>query len=160
MSKDKPRPSLEDVARLAEVSPASVSRVLNNVQPTSERLRQQVEAAARQLGYHPKKIQQKTAPSTLAILVPDLQNPYFTEIAEGIESRASELHLVTILLPLRNGADDLERVFTFLPSITLAGCIILGDVIDEKSLVSLAERMRCSFVIVNYRTESARFRTG
>ena len=66
---------------------------------------------------------------------------------------------MTILLALRNGAGDLDRVLDFLPSITLGGCIILGDVIDEKSLVSLSDRLRCSVVIVNYRTECARFRT-
>ena len=47
-------PSLHDVARIAGVSAASVSRVLNRVNPTTERLRSRVLAAVDQVGYVPK----------------------------------------------------------------------------------------------------------
>ena len=51
MGAEKPRPNLNDVARLAEVSPATVSRVLNQTAPVSAGVRERVLAAISDLGY-------------------------------------------------------------------------------------------------------------
>ena len=82
MGAEKPRPNLNDVARLAEVSPATVSRVLNQTAPVSAAVRERVLTAVSDLGYQVSR----TSPTfalrrdTIALLIPDILNSYFTEI--------------------------------------------------------------------------------
>jgi LacI family transcriptional regulator len=90
-----------DVARLAGVSRATVSYVINNgPRPVSEETRSRVLAAIRQLNYQPNAIArnlrlQRT--STLGLIVPDTHNPYFSEVARGIETVAFERGYTVVL---------------------------------------------------------------
>jgi LacI family transcriptional regulator len=83
--------TITDVARKAEVSPATVSRVLNGSSPVSPVLAQRVEAAAAKLGYRPfgparALRQQRTR--VWAAIVADIENPFFTAVVRGIEDAA------------------------------------------------------------------------
>lgn len=85
--------TIYDVARRAGVSPATVSRVLNGNHRVSPELRQRVLEAARALNYAPNYSarslsSQRTA--TLGLLLPDIANPFFAEIARGVEDAAAE----------------------------------------------------------------------
>jgi len=90
-----------DVARLAGVSPALVSYVLNNgPRPVSEKTRLRVLKAIRDLDYQPSAVArnlrlQRT--STLGLILPDTQNPYFSEVTRGIEWIAFENDYTVIL---------------------------------------------------------------
>lgn len=84
-------PTVNDVARLAGVSPITVSRVVNgaaNVRPVTA---QRVERAIRELGYVPnvaaRGLRSKRTHS-LALLVPDITNPFWTTVARAIEDAA------------------------------------------------------------------------
>lgn len=83
-----------DVARLAGVSRATVSYVINNgPRPVSEDTKARVLEAIHQLGYQPNAVArnlrlQRT--STLGLIVPDTHNPYFSEVGRGIERVAFE----------------------------------------------------------------------
>jgi LacI family transcriptional regulator len=90
-----------DVARFAGVSPATVSYVLNNgPRPVADDTRQRVLQAIKQLNYQPSAVArnlrlQRT--STLGLLLPDMQNPYFAEVTRGIEAVAFENDYTVIL---------------------------------------------------------------
>lgn len=91
----KKKVSSTDVARLAGVSQATVSMVLNqkyNVSFAKETIAK-VEAAAGQLGYElpGRKLQSsRQAEKLLIVLTPNLSNPYYVMLIEGIEARATE----------------------------------------------------------------------
>ncbi len=91
MGAEKPRPNLSDVARQAGVSPATVSRVLNQTAPVSQGVRERVLEAIQSLGY--QALRSSTPSSarreTIALLMPDILNPYFTEIARGVQEEAA-----------------------------------------------------------------------
>lgn len=70
-------PSLQEVARRAGVLPASVSRVLNGIRPTSERLRRAVGAAVKEVGYVPKSSRPADSHQIIVVFTADLLNPYF-----------------------------------------------------------------------------------
>lgn len=76
-----------DIARYAGVSTATVSRVLNNMEAVSPKLRERVLKAVEELNYRPNLTAKglKTQRSyNIAYLIPDITNPYYTEIYKGI----------------------------------------------------------------------------
>lgn len=85
----KDLPSIDDVARLAGVSIATVSRVINNSKPVNLDTRQRVERAIAATGYRGNAAGRSLAMSQshlLMVLVPDFANPFYAQIVQGVES--------------------------------------------------------------------------
>lgn len=86
-----PLTTISDVAKLAGVSPVTVSRVINNADNVSPATRERVERAIAELGYVPsgvaKSLRLKRT-RTLALIVPDIQNSFWTTVARGVEDAA------------------------------------------------------------------------
>lgn len=83
--------TIKDVARLASVSNATVSAVINGKDRVSEPMRRRVEDAMRALDYHPDHMARslKTGRSNvIGMVVPDLTNPFFVELMCGVEDTA------------------------------------------------------------------------
>jgi LacI family transcriptional regulator len=92
--------TIRDVARRAGVSAITVSRVVNNSGYVSEKTRAQVEAAIAELKYVPNRLAQSLRhkqTDTLALLVTDITNPFWTTVARGVEDVANEEGLNVIL---------------------------------------------------------------
>ena len=90
MAADFGNVTIKDVARLSGVSSMTVSRVINGGERVSPATRQRVEEAIAELGYVPSRLarglsRQKTG--TLAVIVPDVANPFFTLIVRGGRGR-------------------------------------------------------------------------
>ncbi len=86
-------PTINDVAKRAGVAPITVSRVINNSGYFSEETRQRVEAAITELGYVPNRLARglrTKQTNTLALVMTDITNPFFTTVARGVEDTAGE----------------------------------------------------------------------
>ncbi|HVX66636.1 MAG TPA: LacI family DNA-binding transcriptional regulator [Bryobacteraceae bacterium] len=84
-------PTIRDVARLASVSVATVSAVINAKGTASAEVRRRVEEAMLALDYHPDHMARslKTGRSkVVGLVIPDVTNPFFTEVMSGLESKA------------------------------------------------------------------------
>lgn len=94
-------PSIIDVAQLAGVSVATASRVMSRSSyPVSEVTRQKVLSAALELNYVPNSLARSLRvqrSSLIAVLVGDSTDPYFAEIARGVEETANEHGYLTII---------------------------------------------------------------
>jgi LacI family transcriptional regulator len=93
--------TLVEIARASGVSLATASRVLNgSSRRVSDSLREQVLAAARELGYLPNASAQALARATtslVGLIVHDITDPYFSSIAAGVTRVADEAGLVVVL---------------------------------------------------------------
>jgi LacI family transcriptional regulator len=80
--------TIKDVAAMAGVSFTTVSHVVNNTRPVSADVRAKVEHAIRQLNYVPSAVARSLkarSTATIGLVVPNSTNPYYAELARGIE---------------------------------------------------------------------------
>ncbi|MUG43483.1 LacI family DNA-binding transcriptional regulator [Paenibacillus woosongensis] len=92
--------SIKDVAKHAGVSVATVSRVLNNSGYVGQDTRVKVEKAIKELNYKPNEVARslfKKQSSTIGLIVPDIMNPFFPELARAVEDTAIQLGYNVIL---------------------------------------------------------------
>src|SRR5687767_14250288 len=92
--------TIKDIARRAGVSTATVSHVINETRFVSPELRERVLTAVAELDYRPNAVarglrQKKTR--TIGLVVPDNSNPFFAEVAKGVEDAGYEAGVSTIL---------------------------------------------------------------
>ncbi len=87
--------TVEDVAREAGVSTATVSRVFNHSPLVSEKTVKEVLSVADKLNYKPSRVArrlraQKSASGVIGVIITDIKNPFFSEVVRGIEDIAFE----------------------------------------------------------------------
>ncbi|MCL4561079.1 MAG: LacI family transcriptional regulator [Chloroflexi bacterium] len=85
--------SIRDVARLAGVSSATVSRVLTHKPHVREEVRQRVLQAVAELGYRPSRVARSLrvrSSQIIGLIISDIQNPFFTALVRAVEDRAYE----------------------------------------------------------------------
>ncbi|MBW4080810.1 LacI family DNA-binding transcriptional regulator [Paenibacillus sp. S150] len=138
--------SRKEVAELAGVSEATVSRVLNNVGPLKEKTKQKVLAAARELGYTPSSLARSFArrrSGNLGVVMPYLPKArlfsayYFSEILSGIGSRARE-EGYDLLMIFRDADEPLDYCGLFRMR-KVDACIVLGAKEEDGELAALRQ---------------------
>jgi LacI family transcriptional regulator len=105
--------TIYEVAKEAGVSPATVSRALNGI-PVREDLVERVLAASQLLGYSPNRTARdlrRRSSEVIALIIPDIENPYFTALARGVEDRARDAGYSVMLC---NSDEDLEKEADYL----------------------------------------------
>ena len=125
--------TIADVAQRAGVSQMTVSRVINSSAAVRPDKRARVERAIEELGYVPNRLARGLSARRLgviAVLVPDLTNPFFTEIVHKIEDVANEQGLTVVL---GNSDERPEREADFLR--TVAALRVDGAIIGATGMV-------------------------
>jgi len=107
---------LQDVAELAGVSPATVSRVVNAPATVHPDTRARVQEAIRALGYRPSRVARRLrvergSSALIGLVIPDLQNPFFADLARGVEDHAQR-EGYTVLIG--NADEDAEKEARYL----------------------------------------------
>jgi len=105
--------NLKDIAELAGVSTATVSRALNNPEVVSESARKKIESAIAAAGYMPninaKRLRTRKAHSIL-VVSPDVSDPFCASIIRGVENTAAKLGYAVLLGDTQG---DIERARTY-----------------------------------------------
>jgi len=144
--------TIEQVAKVANVSVATVSRVINNSAPVSEKARKKVELAIKKLNYEPnylgRSLRQSETNMILA-MVHGIDNPFFSQIIRGIESVA-HAHGVNVLICTTYG--DSIREMHYLEMLKrryVDGAILLSSCMDVQQLDQLDESFPIVQVVEN-----------
>ncbi len=121
---------MKDVARQAQVSTATVSRALTNPEKVSQTTRSRVEQAAIEVGYLPHTLGRSVRRSdsrTIMVIVPDICDPFFSEIIRGIEvTAASHGYLVLIGDCAHQNQQEKTLIDLILPR-QIDGMLLLGS---------------------------------
>lgn len=109
--------TIRDVAKLAGVAPITVSRVINNDGYFSEETRRKVEAAVLELDYIPNSLGpslRSKRTQTLALVLTDITNPFWTTVARGVEDAANKRGYHIIIGNTDESAEKQEEYLLFL----------------------------------------------
>jgi len=143
--------TIKDVAALAGISYTTVSHVVNKTRPVSERVRLKVEAAIAELDYVPsavaRSLKAKTT-ATIGLLVPNSLNPYFAELARGIEDYCERNNYCVILCNSDDDPDKQRNYLRVLLEKRVDGLIVASTGGDD-SLASGLLAVRTPMVIVD-----------
>jgi DNA-binding LacI/PurR family transcriptional regulator len=151
---DEMRPPLRirEVAERAGVSPATVSRVLNDTGTVRKTTREQVLAVINELGYRPNRVAsnlRRQQVQMIGVVISDVENPHFTQMVRAVEDTA---YLKGYLVLLCNTDEDpakqreylgvlaAERVAGAIISPTEAGAPEIGELIDQGAYVVAYDR--------------------
>lgn len=131
------RVTIADVAREAGVSLMTVSRALNDKDGISEATRLRIQQVIERLGYRPSSIARGLVTKrtgTIGLVVPDSSNPYFSEVARGVEHAAYAQEYNVFLC---NTEEDVQREKAVLASLAeklVDGVVICSSRLDEDDL--------------------------
>jgi len=127
--------TIYDVAREAGVSMATVSRVVNNNPNVKPATRKKVFEAIERLGYRPNAVARGLASkktTTVGVVIPDISNAIFAEVARGIEDIANMYHYNIILCNADKKKDKEIRVINTLLEKQVDGLLFMGGAVTEE----------------------------
>ncbi|MCP1181710.1 LacI family DNA-binding transcriptional regulator [Paenibacillus sp. 1781tsa1] len=130
--------TIYDIAREAGVSIATVSQVINGKGKISEKRRAEIMEIMERLHYQPSAIAAALTGKqtyTLGLLVPDISNPYFAELARAVEDRSRQLGYSVVICSTDNKDERVERYLNLLQQKRVDGMMI-GTGIDNADILS------------------------
>jgi DNA-binding LacI/PurR family transcriptional regulator len=134
-------PTMDDVAQRAGVSRALVSLVMRNSPKVSRQSRLAVLEAAEALGYRPNAMARTLAQQrsqTVGVVINDLHNPFFAEVAEGVHDVAVDRGYRLLLSSAWLGVEAEHRSIEAFLEHRVDGLIVIGSMADEAVLQAAA----------------------
>jgi LacI family transcriptional regulator len=135
--------SLRDVAKSAKVSVGTVSNVLNRPEVVAPDTLARVQATIKELGFVPNGFARHLRSGnsrTLGLIVPDVSNPFFTEVARGVEDAASKRDYAVFLCNSDESASKEDRYVNVLIQQQVRGVLITPADMKSDRLDSMRER--------------------
>jgi LacI family transcriptional regulator len=135
--------TIKDIANRAGVSTATVSYVINGTRFVSPELRERVMSAVIELDYRPNAVAQSLRQKrtrTIGLIVPDNSNPFFAEVAKGVEDAGYEAG-VSVMLCNSDGTFDRElRYLKLLRDKQVEGIVFIATTPRVDHLAGIVER--------------------
>lgn len=126
-----------EVAEEAEVSPATVSRVLNDTAPVSSEKEEKVKKAVEKLNYKPNKFAhalRKQRSDIIGVVVPDVSNPYFATLIRGAETYLHETNKSALICDTNSKTEQEGEYVNTLLRERVDGVILVSSGEDSKQL--------------------------
>lgn len=133
--------NIYDVAKEAGVSISTVSRVIQGAPNVLPETRARIEAAIRDLNYHPNRLAQQfrtQQTKMVLVIVPEIGNPFFADILIGIEDIAAKEGYSVLLVDSHGNRDTESRCYEMLTQKLVDGIITFSVGIPKEALKQLA----------------------
>lgn len=132
--------TIKDIAKKGGVSYSTVSRALNNRLVVNEKTRREIQKLAEEMGYKPNGlarglVTQKT--DTLGLVIPDITNPFFPEVARGVEEEAAKYGYSVFLCNTDWDVKKEQRYLQALLSKRVDGIILASASEDSDYVIEL-----------------------
>jgi LacI family transcriptional regulator len=138
--------TVSDVAAAARVSKATAARVLGGYGAASEAVRDRVQAAAEELGYHPNALAKTMTTgrsNSIGIIVGDIENPFFAQATRGAADVAKAAGYDLILLNADEDAEAEQNAISVLLAKRVDGILVApASTTDPASLREAVDRGR------------------
>lgn len=157
--------TIKDIAERANVSISTVSRVLNNKEDVNDNTRKKIKKIIDELGYNPSGIARGLAlkkTNTIGLIIPNITNPFFPEVAKGVESRAEELGYSVILYDTDNDFKKEKTALDLMKKNQVDGIVLsfnsvnknlINKAFDEKLPIVQIDRkingLKCPSVLID-----------
>ena len=144
------RVTIKDVAELAGVSRQTVSRAINDKGEISPATKERVMDAVEQLGYRPNRLAQGMVTQrtrTVGLVVPDITNPFFPEVARGVQDLARLNEYNVVLCNTDSGPEEEIKTLESLMAQGVDGIITFGNM-EEVELQRFADKFR-PLILIN-----------
>jgi LacI family transcriptional regulator, repressor for deo operon, udp, cdd, tsx, nupC, and nupG len=149
--------NIQEVARLANVSVATVSRVLNNSPRVKEDTRKKVLSVIRKFDYQPNLLGRdlrRSETMKVLVLTPGLEKPIFADIVKGIEECAKEAGYYVLVCPTSNNWDREKELVQMVKNRLADGIITFGSKLSKEELSELGQKYNivqcCEFNNASY----------
>ncbi|GLZ53667.1 LacI family DNA-binding transcriptional regulator [Actinomycetospora sp. NBRC 106378] len=144
MSGGSVRVTIDDVARAAGVSRQTVSRAMNDKGDISEATRRRVLATIEELDYRPSAFargMRTQRAGTVALVLPDIANPFFPAVARGVFDAAAARGLAVVVHNTDADADAETEAGRAIVDAGAAGAIGFFEALDDPALAALGRRV-------------------
>lgn len=138
-------PTIDDVARAAEVSISTVSRVLRGVPDVRAATREHVQKVIAELGYRPSPIARALVSGQtrlLALLVADMANPFYPQLAKSVEDEAKRFDYSVVICSTGDRPGETKRYLERLIHQGVDGIIHASVGRDEQTILAELPELR------------------
>jgi len=147
--------NIYDIAKAAGVSPATVSRVLNDNRHVKQSTKEKVLAVIEKTGYRPNALARNLSTgeaSTIVFVVPDIDNHFFIKILQGITDVAMDCGYNVCMYDTGEDAEREKKVLSSLSAELIKGLIVipvLEENLDTKEQLTLFEKRGVPVVLLD-----------
>ncbi|WP_261130861.1 LacI family DNA-binding transcriptional regulator [Bacillus sp. Marseille-Q3570] len=135
--------TIKDIARMSDVSTATVSRVLNNNGYASAEIRDRVLSVAKQLNYQPNGIARSLKmdrTSTIGVIIPDISNPYFMRISKGIEDTLEQSGYILMFVSSDENPHKEEKTLHALLKNRVQAIVLATSSENDETITKIQEK--------------------
>lgn len=153
----KKRVTLKTIAKFAGVSTATVSRVLNNSRKVNPEIARKVIEIANNLNYRPNEVARglvKGKIKTFGVVVPDIDNPFFSKICKAIQNTVRKEGYSVFLYNTDGKAEREKEIIENLIQQLIEGVFMIAPRMNSKEILDLSKEYGFYPVIVDSRVEN------
>lgn len=157
MAQKKENVTVQDIAKILNISPSTVSRSLNNHEKISIQTREKVWKTARKLGYKPNipVYMKPKKTKTICLIIPDVKTDFISDITTGVQNYATSENFNLFIACSQNSIKEEKNIINNLTKLNFQGVIITANDKHDKSthLHDLLEQNTPMVLINNFEQE-------
>lgn len=145
------KPTIIDVSKASGFSKSTVSKVLRNESYVKHSTKERIIGIIKELGYQPDEIARslvlKKTINFIGLIIPDITNPFFSEVALGVEAEAKKRNCNVILCNTNYDEAEEKKYINILIRNRALGLLLATPSINDKNIKQLLE-MNYPFVLI------------